>query len=65
MNSKVLRYGFYALLVLGVIVAVGGIGFQMLDTAAAATRIGAGWLAGLCCLVPIVLGGIALANESQ
>ncbi len=65
LSRTVLRVVFYGALVAGGLLLCG-----LLTTrgwAAATSEVGMrfSWIVGLCCLIPIVLGGIALARESQ
>lgn len=60
-----MRWAFYGLLAAGVMFLCGTIAMRSFDIATEVTGIGTVALASLCCLAPIVLGGIALANESR
>ncbi len=65
LSPKVLRWAFYGAVVAGGMFVCGTLALRSMDVATQATGLGTATLAGLCCLVPIVLGGIALANESK
>ncbi|MEM6281245.1 MAG: hypothetical protein AAF787_03550 [Chloroflexota bacterium] len=64
-SSRVIRVFFYGLVVAGVLYILFTLAARSFDAAANVTGLGAGWLAGLCCLAPFVLAGIALARESS
>ncbi|MEO0562936.1 MAG: hypothetical protein AAF125_12570 [Chloroflexota bacterium] len=65
LSPKVLRYFFYGLVVMGAGMLC--MLFTVNTYSAASTRLWFNplWLVAGCCVVPFVLAGIALANESR
>lgn len=65
MTPKVSRFFFYGLVAAGVLFLCATITLRTFSGASEAIGINPMWLSGLCCIIPFVLGGIALANESK
>jgi len=64
-SPKVGRYFFYGLLVAGALALCGALTLNSFSAVGDALGMNPMWLGGLCCVIPFVLAGIALANESQ
>lgn len=65
LSPKVTRFFFYGVIAAAALFLCFTV--TMNSFSAAGERLGMNpmWLGGLCCVIPFVLGGIALANESQ
>lgn len=64
-SPKVTRFFFYGLLIAGGLFLCSVLTLRSFDAAGDAVGLNPVWLAGLCCIVPFVLAGLALANESR
>jgi hypothetical protein len=64
-SPKVFRYFFYGLMAAGGLSLCGLLALNSFESAADRTGLNSLWLVGLCCVIPFVLAGIALANESR
>lgn len=65
LSPKVTRYFFYGLVAAGLLFLCTTLTLNTFTAAGDAVGINPVWLGALCCIVPFVLAGIALANESQ
>jgi hypothetical protein len=65
LSPKVMRFAFYGAVAAGILFLCATLTLRSLNAAGTASGINPAWLAGLCCLIPIVLAGMALANESR
>lgn len=64
-SPKVMRYFFYGAVAAGALFLCVTLTLNTFTAAGDAVGMNPVWLAGLCCIVPFVLAGVALANESQ
>lgn len=64
-TPKMTRIVFYVLLAAGALFLCVTVSLNSFTSVSERTGIESTWLASLCCIVPIVLGGIALRNESR
>jgi hypothetical protein len=65
LSPKVSRYFFYGLVVAGALFLCTTLTLNSFTNVGERFGINPMWLGGLCCVVPFVLGGLALANESS
>jgi hypothetical protein len=65
LSRNLLRGVFYSALIVGGLLLCGLLTSRGWATATSEVGMRLSWIVGLCCLIPIVLGGIALAKESQ
>lgn len=61
---KVSRFFFYGLIAAGVLFLCATLTLRTFTSAGEIIGLNSMWLAGLCCVIPFVLAGIALSNES-
>lgn len=65
LSARFTRWLFYAALAAGALFLCVTATLTSFASAGEATGFNPVWLAGLCCVGPLVLAGVALANESR
>ena len=65
LSPKVTRIFFYGVLAAGALFLCTTVTLNSFTNVGERLGMNPMWLGGLCCVVPFVLGGIALANESK
>lgn len=65
LSPKVTRFFFYGLVAAGALFLCTTFTLRSFTSVGERTGIDPIWLAGLCCVIPFVLAGIALRNESM
>lgn len=65
LSPRVTRFFFYGLVGAGALFLCTTVTLNTFTNLGERAGINPLWLGGLCCVVPFVLAGVALANESQ
>ena len=64
-SPKVTRRFVYGLLIAGILFLIYSLSANTVTALDNALPFNPIWLGGLCCVIPLVLAGLALRNESQ